>query len=73
MFKTLLYQNPFLFFSHFNHVLTFKAMVSGKRNANNTPANTHSLWLVKICMGPTKSCGSYISINQRECVEKCVL
>jgi len=41
----------------------------------------HSLWLVKIHMGPTKSCGSHIHLvgpmwiltNQRECVDKCVL
>jgi len=41
----------------------------------------HSLWLVKIHMGPTKSCGSHINLvgpmwiltNQRECVEKYVL
>ena len=56
-----------------------------KRNASNTPSNTHfsthSLWLVKIHMGPTKSCGSHINLvgriwiltNQRECIEKCVL
>jgi len=55
------------------------------RNVSNTHSNTHfsthSLWLVKIYMGPTKSCGSYINLvgpmwfltNQRECVEKCVL
>jgi len=55
------------------------------RNASNTPSNTHFLthylWLVKIYMGSTKSCGSHINLvgpiwiltNQRECVEKCVL
>jgi len=55
------------------------------RNASNTHSNTHfsthSLWLVKIHMGPTKSCGSHIILvglmqiltNQRECFEKCVL
>jgi len=55
------------------------------RNASNTPSNTHfsthSFWLVKIHMGPTKSCGSHINLvgpmwiltNQRGCIEKCVL
>ena len=55
------------------------------RNASNTHSNTHfsthSLWLVKIHMGPTKSCGSHINLvgpmwiltNQRKCVEKYVL
>ena len=55
------------------------------RNASNTSSNTHfsthSLWLVKVYMGPTKSCGSHINLmgpmwiltNQIECVEKCVL
>jgi len=55
------------------------------RNASNTHYNTHipihSFWLVKTYMGSTKSCESHISlvspmwilINQRECVEKCVL
>ena len=59
--------------------------ILNKRNASNTPFNTHflthSLWLVKIYMGPTKSCGSHINLvgpmwiltNQKECVEKCVL
>jgi len=52
------------------------------RNASNTHSNTHfpkqSLWLVKIHMGPTKSCASHINLveptwiltSQRECVEK---
>jgi len=56
-----------------------------KRNVSNTHFNTHFsthfLWLVKIHMRPTKSCGSYIHLvglmwiltNQRECVLKCVL
>jgi len=56
-----------------------------KRNASNTPSNTHflthSLWLVKIHMSSTKSCRSHINLvgpiwiltNQRVCVEKCVL
>jgi len=55
------------------------------RNATNTLFNTHfsthSLWLIKIHIGPTKSCGSYIFLvghmwiltNQRECGGKCVL
>jgi len=56
-----------------------------KRNASNTPSNTHfsthSLWLVEIHMGSTKFIWDphdlvgpmWILTNQRECVEKCVL
>jgi len=56
-----------------------------KRNASNTPSNTHfsthPFWLVKIHMGPTKLIWDphdlvgpmWILTNQRECVEKCVL
>jgi len=37
-----------------------------KRNASNTPSNTYfstnSFWLVKIHMGPTKSCGSHMNL-----------
>ena len=59
--------------------------IFNKRNVSNTHFNTcfptHSLWLIKIHMGPTKFCGSHINLvspmwiltNQRECVEKCVL
>jgi len=53
-----------------------------KRNASNTPSNTHfsthSLLLVKIHMGPTKSCGSHMNFNQSKrvcwkvCVRRCV-
>jgi len=51
------------------------------RNASNTHFSTHSLWLVKIHMGPTKFIWDlhdlvglmWILTNQRECVGKCVL
>ena len=43
--------------------------------------STHSFWLVKIHIGPTKSCGSHVNLigpmwiltNQKECIEKYVL
>jgi hypothetical protein len=56
-----------------------------RRNASNTYVNTHfstySLWLVKFHMGPTKFIRvphdfvgpMWILINQRGCIEKCVL
>ena len=55
------------------------------RNVSNTSSNTyfstHSLWLIKIHMGPTKFTWDphdlvgpvWILTNQRECVEKYVL
>jgi len=55
------------------------------RNTSNTLFNsyfsTHSLWLVKIYMGPTKLIWDphdlvrpmWILTNQKKCVEKCVL
>jgi len=58
---------------------------SFKRNASNTHSNTHfsvhSLWLVRIHIGPIKIIWDphdlvglmWILTNQRECVEKCVL
>jgi len=62
---------------YFYHVLII--YIFKKKNAN-THFPIHSLWLVKIHMGPTKSCGSHINLvgpmwiltNQRECWKMCV-
>jgi len=62
----------YIFLRYMNYIL---------KNASNISSYTHSLWLVKIHMDPTKSCGSYILFvgpmwiltNQKKCVEKCVL
>jgi len=52
------------FFRWVNSLSAKSLVIYIKRNASNTPFNTHfsthSLWLVKIHTGPTKSCGSYI-------------
>jgi len=64
---------------------TKKVVVYDQRNASNTPSNTHfsthSLWLVKFHMRPIKFIWDshalvrpmWILINQKKCVEKCVL
>jgi len=63
-------------------MVTYKC---NKRNASNTHSNTHfsihSLWLVKIHMGPTKFIWDqydlvgpmWVLTNQKECAEKYVL
>jgi len=44
------------------HLLThtFQHTLFDCNTSSNTHFSTHSFWLVKIHMGPTKSCGSYI-------------
>jgi len=72
------------YFAKFKDEFGWCVKIQG-RNASDTHTNTHfsthSIWLVKIHMGPTKFIWDphalvgpmWILTNQRECVEKCVL